>query len=238
MNDGYVMVGSPVMPILLYVLIDLFPNLALAYLPFRHHLRLPLSKAVGASAVLYVAIAGCRILNWYHPEWSMALTVGWIFLYILFYRLCIRGHLSKMVFVLLCILNYNSFIMIVGSYLNYYRLGNEAMGPYSLPHTLMNLVVLVLTYPAVAYVFRQKIGPLVDFPEPQKTWNYLWLIPATFCLSYYYNIFSGGGLSIYITRFENIIFAALYNAGAFFVTVVIVHLLAVSNNYLLLKTEH
>lgn len=224
--------------ILLYEAVDIFPNLFLAYIPFGSHLRLTVQKTIGVSVMLYVLLTFCRVLTWYYPGFSTVMTILWIMFYFMFYAICIRGKLAKMLFVLLCILNYNSFIMILGSHFAYHGLGNQEAAPYSFIHTLMNLMIMLPTYPLVAYVFQKKFRPLVDFSEQQGIWNYLWLIPGTFCLSYYYNLYSGGGILSYTERLENVLFAAFYNAGAFFVTYVIVRLLEVSNDYLLLKTAN
>ncbi len=224
--------------ILLYEAIDIFPNLFLAYIPFRRHLRLTAAKTLYVAFLLYGLLVICRILTGYYPGLGTVMTVLWVLIYFIFYGICVRGRVVQMLFILLTILNYNSFITIIGSHLAFHQSGNPAAVPYSFTHTLMNLLALLLTYPPVAYVYQKKFQPLIDFTEQPKIWKYLWLIPATFCLSYYYNLYSGGGILTYTERIENVLFAALYNIGAFFVTYLLVRLLEVSNDYLLLKTAN
>ncbi len=227
-----------IIDILFYEAVDIFPNLFLAYIPFCHHLRLSPPKTFSVSLLLYGLLVLCRILTWHYPGLSTVMTVLWVLIYFLFYGICIRGRVIQMLFVLITILNYNSFIMIIGSHLAFHQLGNHTAVPYSFTHTLMNLLVMLPTYPVVAHVYHKKFRPLIDFTEQPKIWRYLWLIPATFCLSYYYNLYSGGGILSYTERLQNVLFAAFYNVGAFFVTYVIVRLLEVSQDYLLLKTAN
>lgn len=78
---------------------------------------------------------------------------------------------------------------------------------------------------------------LITFPENNRYWKFLWLVPATFCLSYYYNLYTNGGVIAYSMSLNNMLFAVFYNLGALLVTYLVMHLLKESNSNLNLKAE-
>lgn len=84
----------------------------------------------------------------------------------------------------------------------------------------------------MVYLMQKKIKPLIASQVNNKIWNYLWLVPATFCLSYYYNLFSNGGFTGYTTKVSNII-----NMGGLFAAFLVTKLVKDSNDSLQLRAE-
>lgn len=230
------MTAYRIMEICLYELLDLIPNLILALIPFRNHLRISRVMTGAVIGVLYVLLCISRVLALTSTSMAAFFTVAWVFLYLAFYLGVIKGKLTKLLFVLLIILNYSSFAMILSSYFTDHVWGLQE--PYSFLSTLIAVLATAPVYPIVAIMLEKKVRPLIEFTENEKIWRLLWLVPATFCLAYYYNLYSNGGIALYSNKLNNVIFAVVFNAGAFFVTYLVIRLLEESNTNLRLKTEN
>lgn len=224
--------------IALYEIFDLLPNLVLAILPFRNYLRFSKKVAVLSVVLMYVFMVFSRCISMSNNVVTTIMTVGWVVLYLVFYRLSVRMEWPKLLFVLLIILNYNSCITIVLSYFCYSGIPQETIRIYSAMATLCLIVIQVPLYPAVYYVMEKKVSPLVGVSDNNSLWNYMWLVPAVFCSSYYYNIFANGGVAAFAGRLSNVLFAAGYNLGAFFVCWIILKLMEESNVKARLKAEN
>lgn len=224
--------------IILYVLVDLSPNLILAFLPFRDFLRFSKRNTAAFILLLYFFIILSRIISLQIPKAAAFLTVLWLVLYLGFYFLLIKEEISKLLFVLLTILNYGSFTAIVFTHITCHRFPQAADRPYSVFSTAALLIVYTVSYPIVFHMFNNKMKTLICFPENNRYWKFLWLVPATFCLSYYYNLYANGGVISFSTSLNNTLFAIFFNLGALFVTYLTMHLLAESNANLELKAEN
>lgn len=223
--------------ILLYQLVDLIPNIVLAFSAFAGEVRLSLKKNIALCCLLYSAVATCRVISALAPETAPVLSVLWVLIYLAFFRFCIRAKLSKLLFVLLTLLNYGSFIIIIETFFSFHVFGSIASLPYSSVSSLVSIVILILTYPSMYLLFAKKLRPLMEYSENTKIWNFLWLIPAIFCLSYYYSLFSTDSMIDYAGKTNNVIFAVSYNIGALFVTYLILRLVEDSNAKLRLEAD-
>lgn len=231
------MSGLQIFEIFIYELVDLLPNLILALLPFRDSLRLSKKGLCGCIFVLYIFLVCSRMFALYSLTTATLLTVFWIVIYLGFYIFAIDTQISKLLFVLLTILNYCSFIVVVFSYFAYHKFSNIADHSYSWFSSLVLALVYVFSYP-MAYKMVEKIRNVLSFPENNPYWKFLWMVPATFCLSYYYNLYANGGIVVFSAKLSNVLFAVFFNVGALLVTYLVIHLLAESNSNLELKLEN
>lgn len=224
--------------LILYQLIDLIPNLLLACFVFSNYLRISKLKLGLIISGLYFILVISRIFALTSLYAATFFSVAWIFLYLLFYGLCIRTELSKLLFVLLVILNYGSFTSVICSFFAHHVLSGDAVRPYSLQSSLIYLSTLVITYPFIYWLLVMKVKLLIEFSENNRIWKILWIIPATFCLSYYYNLYSNGGITIFSGKINNVLFAAAYNIGGLIVTWIVILLVEDSNANMKLKLEN
>lgn len=224
--------------ICIYELVDLFPNLILAILPFREAMRLSWKKASCCIFFLYVLMVCSRALALNHLSIATIMTIIWILLYLAFYAIAIRTQISKLLFVLLTILNYGSFVAIVFSYFVYHRYPSVSSRPYSFYSTAVLAVVYLISYPMVFFMIRRKMRAIIEYPENNLYWKFLWMVPATFCLSYYYNLYANGGIIEFSASISHTLFAVFYNLGSLVVTFLIIHLLEESNANQELKAEN
>lgn len=68
--------------------------------------------------------------------------------------------------------------------------------------------------------------------------RFLWLVPATFCLIFYYNLYAGGGVLSYSSNLHNFLYTAVVGAGGFFVLFLAIRMVDESNLALRLRTEN
>ncbi len=221
-----------------YQLVDLFPNLILAIVPFRDSLRFSKRNTAFIILALYALLVCSRILALRGLSAAAFMTTLWIILYLGFYVVCIRAQLTKLLFILLTVLNYGSFVAIVFSYFAYHRFPIAIDRPYSFFSTGILVLTYSISYPILYRMVNLKLKALITFPENNRFWRYLWLVPATFCLSYYYNLYANGGIISFSANPSNVLFAVFFNLGALFVTYLVMHLLGESNANLRLKAEN
>lgn len=222
----------------LYQLVDFIPNLILAFCTFMGEVRFSFRKNILLCVLLYITLTASRVAALLIPAAASVMSVLWIMIYLVFYRYSIRAKLSKLLFVLLTLLNYGSFIIIVETHFSFYVFSEIAGRPYSAASSLMSIALLILTYPFMYLLFKKKLRPLMEYSENTGIWRFLWLIPATFCLAYYYNLYANGGIVIYAGSINNVFFAVAFNAGALFVTYLILHLVEDSNAKLRLEADN
>jgi len=221
-----------------YTILDFLPNLLLTIIPFRNHMRFSLRTTTIIISFLYFIIVLCRIVGLRDVRTATFLTVILMLVYIFFYKVSFQVELSKLLFILLIILNYGSFTSILYSFFTtHFQFGIKDR-PYSLRSSTILFFILLISYPLIAYVINKKIRPLIVSEINNKIWNYLWLVPATFCLSYYYNLFSNGGYAEYTRNSSNVLFAALFNIGSLFATFLISQLVKESNDSIQIKSEN
>ncbi len=225
-----------IMEICLYVLIDFVPNMILAIIPFWEHRRHSKTVLFMMFLFVYLLITASRIMALISPGLAVFLTAIWIFIYLLFYYIIFQVEITKLFFVLLTVLNYGSFIVILYTYITT-QIFHETI-IYSISSSLVLAVIIGLSWPIMAIMLKKKIKPLISSGIDNKIWRYIWLIPAVFCLSYYYNLYSNGGIYVYASKPNNVLFAVIYNVSGIFVVHLVSSLMNDSNNALLLKAEN
>lgn len=224
--------------IALYVFVDLIPNLILALLPFKNNLRVSKRMCFLLTFIIYAFVTLSRIIPLYYSRASAILSVLWIALYLGFYMLVIKAPVSKLLFVLLNIINYGSFISIIFSHISNYHFSGSTNYAYSFNSTAILTLTLLFSYPFLYYIMSHQMYKLVSSTDNNRYWKSLWLVPATFCLSYYYNLFTNGGIINFSSEINNVLFAAFFNAGGIFVNFIIMRLLIDNNETMRLKAEN
>lgn len=224
--------------IMVYDTIDVSICMVLVLLPFRDHLCSRKKRCLLAT-VLYTLVVGSRVLALTGIISITIISVLRIILYIVLLRLAVHSDEPKRLFVLMVMLNYVSFIMVLFHFLAYSFLGREfEANPYSFYLSLLMAGVFLICFPPIYWMMNIKIRPLINSPENKKMWTYLWMIPATFCIIYHYNILTDNGVMAFSSDWYNMVFSFVINAGSLLVTSMIILLIEESNANLKLKTEN
>lgn len=222
----------------LYVLVDFFPNMILGIIPFQKFMR-HRKSVFGVSVVaMYVILVVCRVLSLISLTFAAVFSVGLIFVYLGFYRVNFSVKLSKLMFVLLILLNYGSFVGIIHTHISNRIVDNYARDQYAYAANGILGIITALSFPFMRYMMAKKIRPLMTDEIDNKVWGFLWVIPATSCLAYYYSLFAGGGILVYSENIRNVLFAVVLNLVSLLVTFIVAHLVRESNDQVLLRIEN
>lgn len=227
-----------IIQIIIYEIIDLIPNLVLVMVAFGSFLRISKKLALLFLGFMYIIVVCFRALGLMFPSSSALLSVATIILYVILFTICFKIELAKCLFVLLTILNYGSLLAILFSYCCYYKFSGLAAFPYSIYSTGTLAFFYLISYPVMYKLMKDKVKSAICFPSNNRYWRFLWLVPATFCLSYYYNLFSNGGIVAFSQKLNNVIFAVFFIMGALFVTYLVLKLIDESNTNMRLKKEN
>lgn len=227
-----------ILEMLLFETIDLIPMVVLALTPFRDRIRLSMQKTAILFLFLFLGLCSCRILAVMHHNLAGFFSAFWIIVYLITYRVCVRCSIFRLLFVLLLILNYGSFISILFNYIKINFIQQLTINPYSWISSLITLGILLVSYPIIFILTEKHIRPLIKFPENDKIWRMLWIVPAIFCLCYYYNLYTNGGIISFCSHPQNVLYGIFLTIGAIFITYIAARLVQESNQIMLLKSEN
>ena len=224
--------------VIIFEAIDLIPMVILALTPFRDRIRFSIQKTVVIFVILFLGLCTCRILAVTHNTLASFLSVFWILIYLITYKLCIRCSVFRLLFVLLLLLNYGSFIAIILSYVKIHFFPQLSQHSFSWISSLITFSVLLVSYPIVFILMEKTIRPLIEFPGNNSIWRMLWIVPATFCLCCYYNLYTYGGIINFSSELRNVLFGIFLTMGAIFITYIAVLLVQENKESTLLKSEN
>lgn len=227
--------------IVLYSLLNFLPFLVLAIYPFRHSLRF--SK--GVTGGLIGLLTGFQILlgawvSFIPGNHAAAASAASTILYAAFYFLAVKKHFGKTFFTLLMISNIANLAVISAKCMEGILFPALAVQSYRWSFSLTLFAVeAVLAVPIFLYM-KTVFTPAVEKEPSGFEWRYLWLIPATFYLMWYfafYGVASRSALEIAL-RSKNTLFLFIINVGAILVYYVVTRLILEQNKTLELKEKN
>lgn len=180
-------------------------RLDLEALERSRRLRLPDGSQVVLRSIRYAASDGHRVTllqmglglcaAFFTPGRGSLLSAVSTGLYAVFYFLAVRAYPGKTLFTLLMISNLANLVVIAAKCLEGQLFPALAVQSYRWSFALMMLAVeAVLFLPLLLYV-RKVYTPAVEQETSGLAWRYLWLIPATFYLIWYYVIYGNTNLT-------------------------------------------
>ena len=227
--------------IIVYSLLNFLPFLALALYPFRHSLRFSRGVTgilIGLLSVIQVMLgAWVSFVPGNHAAIASALSTA---LYAAFYFLAVKKHFGKTLFTLLMISNLANFAVISAKCIEGLLFPALAMQSYRWSFSLMLFAVeIILSVPIFLYM-KSVFTPAVEKEPSGFEWRYLWLIPATFYIVWYfaiYSVVSRSALEIAL-RPKNTLFLFIINVGAILIYYVVTRLILEQNKTLELKEKN
>jgi len=224
--------------IAVYSLLNFLPFLFLALYPFRRSLRFS-GKATG------LLIAVLTVIQLLLGAWAAFFANGnaarisavSTLLYAAFYFLAVKKHFGKTFFTLLMISNIANFAVIAAKCAEGLIFPTLAVQSYRWSFSLMLFAVeAVLSVPIFLYM-KRVYTPAAEKEPSGFEWRYLWLIPATFYVMWYYAFYgniSRTSLEIAM-RPKNTLFLFFINVGAVLIYYVVAQLISEQNKTLRLK---
>ena len=170
-----------------YSLLNFLPFLALALYPFRHCLRF--SRRM--TAVLIGILTMLQLFLGFWAAFDSDGRAGLIsavstFLYAAFYFLAVKKHFGKTFFTLLMISNLANLAVITAKTAEGLLFPTLAVQSYRWSFSLMLLAVELVIFVPLFFDIKTVYTPAVEKEPSGFEWRYLWLIPATFYLMWYY----------------------------------------------------
>lgn len=227
--------------IIVYSLLNFLPFLALALYPFRHSLRFSRGVTgilIGLLSVIQVMLgAWVSFVPGNHAAIASALSTA---LYAAFYFLAVKKHFGKTLFTLLMISNLANFAVISAKCLEGILFPALAVQSYRWSFSLMLFAVeIILSVPIFLYM-KSVFTPAVEKEPSGFEWRYLWLIPTTFYIVWYfaiYSVVSRSALEIAL-RPKNTLFLFIINVGAILIYYVVTRLILEQNQTLELEEKN
>lgn len=224
-----------------YSLLNFLPFLALALYPFRHSLRF--SRGVTGALIACVSAGQLLLGAWaaFRPG-DNAGTVSAVstLLYALFYFLAVKKHFGKTLFTLLMISNIANFAVISAKCLEGLLFPQLALQSYRWSFSLMLLMMEgLLSVPQVLYL-KRFYTPAVEKEPSGLEWRYLWLIPATFYVMWYFAFYGNSSYSSLeiALRPKNTLFLFFINVGEILIYYVVTQLILDQDKLLALREQN
>ncbi len=226
-----------ILQLALYELFDIVPFVILAVIPFRAKIR---SRPIIIlfTAMLYLLGFVKRTVSFFFPASACVFSLLWVVIYLILYRCSIRERLSKLLFVMITVLNYASMTAILYNYVGFHIFGNWYwQGPYCIEVSISIVLVLAVTYPVMFWWLLYRVSPVLEKPESIDVWKKPWLAPVTFGVIYYYSLYSSDSIFIFSSEAHNLFFSLAVSAGLFFVLTLILQFVEASALTIQLQSE-
>ncbi len=211
-----------------YSLLNFLPFMALALYPFRSRLRFSFRVTVCLIVLMSIIQIGLGMWAAFFSGGKAALAsaVSTV-LYAVFYFIAVKVHFGKALFTLLMISNTANFVVTVSKCIEGIFFPDLAVQSYRWSFSLIMLFVLAVVWIPLFIYTKKVYTPAVEKEPTGIEWRYLWLIPATFYLIWYYMLYNNSGKSSLETALDvgNAIFLLFINVGACLVYYVIAKLI-------------
>lgn len=225
----------------IYSLLNFLPFLFLALYPYRRSLRF--SKGVTALLILLLTVIQLFLGFWsaFTPKDNAGkISAVSTLLYAAFYFLAVKKRFGKTFFTLLMISNLANLAVISAKALEGLLFYDLALQSYRWSFSLMLFSAeIILAVPIFLYM-KKVFTPAAEKEPSGFEWRYLWLIPATFYVMWYYAFYgniSRSSLEIAL-RPKNALFLLIINTGAILIYYVITKLISEQNKTLLLTEKN
>ncbi len=227
--------------VFLYAILSSAPFLFLALHPFRRQLRF--SKTVTAVLCVFICLiqVALREISVFGHENPALFTAISTVSYAVFYFTAVNAPFGKTLFTLLILCNIANLIVIDSKCAEGLIFGREiAMQPYRWTASVtLLLFCMIILIPLFVY-FREYYSKSISRSTAASSWNYLWLIPATFYIMWFSYCYGSirTALEIAIEPFSAILTLCI-NLGAFLIYHTVIMLInEQEQNYNLVRQNH
>lgn len=225
----------------LYALISLLPYLNLALYPFKDKLRFSRGKLAGLIillALIQVILWGWTVITPYDETARTSLLCTAYAL--IFYFVAVKAHVGQITFTLLMLYNISSFVEVASKCIESFIFPDLAVQSYRWSFTLIMLILeIIILVPFFQYIKRY-YAPIFQRKISASTWKYLWIIPATFYVTWYHHLYASGKSSLELAlEPSNTFYLLLMSLGSIFIYHLVVRLIIVmDNNAQLAENNH
>lgn len=209
--------------VVLYALVSFLPYVLIALYPFKTHLRF--SRRNTAALLLLLTLVQIGFSVWaslFTPENSGLLSLLSTVCYAAFYFITVKAHPGKLLSMLLMVSNLTNLIVVSAKCLEGFCLPQLSLQHYRWSFSVATVLMQCLLLPPYFLFFNKFIRKNVVLRRADSLWRYLWMIPATFYLFWYYNSYFSGLSSLELAlRPMTTVFNLLVNLGALLIYYII-----------------
>lgn len=204
--------------VILYTFVNFLPYFFLALYPFTGKFRF--SKRV--NRVLFLFLTGFEILFclWASLFSSNNAPVSFLntVLFALFFFIAIKEHPGKLIFILLMMSNLANQVVFCAKCLEGFLFPALALQNNRWSFSVTTMIVQVITIPLFFLFIKKQFKEAIAIQAQQHIWWYLWLVPGTFYLFWFYIAYFNplSGIELALLPIATV-FAVLINTGALFV---------------------
>lgn len=227
--------------LIIYSLLNFLPYVTVALYPFRDSLRFSKKKTAFLiiSASFIQVILGLFAGYGSHNAISLISLIS-TFLYIFFYFLCVKAKFGKSLFILLMLSNISNFIVSLSKCIEGILFPDMATEVYRWTFCITTIFTQLIVLTATSIFINKIFRPVLLLKNQDYLWRYLWLVPSTFYLIWYYDIYFNSTLSSLELALmpKNSIISFFINLGAFLVYYIIARMLSESNKNMQLENAN
>ncbi len=205
--------------IILYAVLNLLPYLVLALYSFRNCLRFSKTITGLLAAILTLMQIGCGFLAVLLPSQTRGMLSAFnTIAYFIFFMISVKTHFGKILFTLLMLSNIANLVVVVSKCLEGMLVPRLALQSYRWSFSaVMLLIQLLILIPLYIYI-RRIFTSAVEKDTNLSAWKYLWLIPATFYLLWFYHLYENTQSALEISlQPSHAAFLLCINFGAFLI---------------------
>lgn len=205
--------------ITIYSLLNFLPYLLLAIYPFQESFRFS-KKVTGVliACITTVQIVFGLIAIVCPQRWAGFLSMLCTLTYFVFYFFAIKEMPGKLLFMLLIMSNVANMVVSLSKCLEGFLFPSLAQEGYRWSYCVTTIITQVIVLTIVFLFIRKYFKNLHEMQEQKQIWRYLWLIPASFYLFWFQNLYFKRESSREIALDPvNSIYIIFINAGAMFV---------------------
>lgn len=216
-----------ILEVALYSVINVIPFMLLALYPFRRQLRF----GIAGTSLLVSLMTLLQVLVRAIASFGLAdkgiLTIASTIVYAVCYFIAVKAPPGKALFTLLMLSNIADLVVIASKCMEGFIFGKEmAMQSYRWTASVCMLAVSLLLFVPLFLYFRRYYSDGINKQTGAAAWNYLWLIPATFYLMWYWYTYEIGKSALEIALApSSSLFTLFINVGAFLIYHTVVRLI-------------
>ncbi len=207
------------MEIVLYAVLNFLPYLILALYPFRGSLRCSKMRITLLSALVLMIQTG--LLLWavlFFSSGRGILSAVSTTVYFIFYFWAVKAHPGKILFTLLMLSNIADFVVVCSKCIEGQIFPVLARQQYRWSFSVVMAAVQICTLLPLFIYIKRVYTKAVKKEARHSAWRYLWLIPATFYVIWFYHLYGSGKTSLEAALMpSHSVFLFCINLGAFLI---------------------
>lgn len=230
-----------ILEIVLYSLLNFLPYILLALYPFRNKLRFS-HKATGI-LIFFVTIIQIVLGVWAGliPGSNTGLISAVSTLtYFVFYFTAVNVQFTQTLFTLLFLSNIANLVVMLSKCIEGLICPELAWQSYRWSFSAAMLLVELLVLVPLFIYFKRFFSKAFEVDTARPTWRFLWLIPATFYIIWYYHLYGSNMSSLELAlQPANSFFLIVINLGGMMIYHLVVnHIIILDDNVNLARKNH